>query len=80
MARGRMREAWDHTSMLLALIANVNRAPESSAVSAAYFHPFETVGEKRKDAEVTEVSSTEGVHMLCLAFAGPKPRKQRTKK
>jgi len=41
MAEGKVSEAWNHTSHLLALIANVNRDPKKTrAVKPADFHPF----------------------------------------
>ena len=43
MADGRMRQAWNHTSTVLALIANVNRDPKKSkAFGPKDFHPYET--------------------------------------
>jgi hypothetical protein len=42
MADGRMREAWNRTSTVLALIANVNRDPKKSkAFGPKDFHPYE---------------------------------------
>ena len=41
MAEGRQREAWDHTSHLLAMLFNANRDPKkTSPAGAANFHPL----------------------------------------
>jgi hypothetical protein len=41
MAEGKVSESWNHTSQLLALIANVNRDPKKTrAFKPADFHPF----------------------------------------
>lgn len=37
---GAVRERWNHTAQLLALIANVNRAEGASPYAAADFHPY----------------------------------------
>lgn len=42
MADGRNRRQWDHTSTLLAMLANVNRASKESPVYyPQQFHPYE---------------------------------------
>ncbi len=43
MAEGRVRESWDHTSVVLALVANVHRDPRrrSDPFMPAEFHPYE---------------------------------------
>ena len=41
MAEGRDRQCWNHTSQLLALIANANRDPKKSRVfRPADFNPY----------------------------------------
>ena len=41
MAEGRCREAWTHTSMVLALVANVNRDPKKTRpLRPADFNPY----------------------------------------
>ena len=42
MARGRVRESWDHTSCLLAMLANANRDRKKRArpFEPADFHPM----------------------------------------
>jgi len=41
MAVAKRRDAWDHTSQMLALIINVNRDPKKSQpMSAEKLHPF----------------------------------------
>ncbi len=53
MARGRMTEAWNHTSQLLALTYNVNRDPKKTkAATPADFHPLaDAAGRKRKQRQ-----------------------------
>jgi hypothetical protein len=43
MAEGRTRESWNHTSVVLALLANVHRDPRrrSDPFMPAEFHPYE---------------------------------------
>ena len=43
MAEGRVRESWDHTSVVLALVANVHRDPRrrSDPFMPAEFHPYD---------------------------------------
>jgi hypothetical protein len=47
MAEGRSRQAWEHTSALLSMLANVNRNPKkrSKPFSPAEFNPF---GQRRR--------------------------------
>lgn len=41
MARERVRQSWNHTSMILAMLANVNRDPKKGrALRPADFHPM----------------------------------------
>jgi len=40
MAEGRRREAWNHTSQLLAMIYNMHRDPKAKALEPAEFHPY----------------------------------------
>lgn len=41
MAEGRIRESWNHTAALLALLANVHRDPRKGrALGPADFHPM----------------------------------------
>lgn len=35
------RSAWNHTAMICATIANVNRKPGSAAIDPRVFHPLE---------------------------------------
>jgi hypothetical protein len=39
MARGRQREAWNHTANLLAKLHNVNQIDEDGLLRALDFHP-----------------------------------------
>jgi hypothetical protein len=42
MAEGRIRESWNHTSVVLAMLANVNRDPRKGrALRPADFHPMQ---------------------------------------
>ena len=49
MAEGRSRQAWEHTSTLLAMLANVNRNPKkrSKPFSPAEFNPFPQRGRRK---------------------------------
>lgn len=40
MADGRSREAWNHTSALLAMLANVHRDRKKRPLQPADFHPY----------------------------------------
>lgn len=43
MAEGRTQENWNHTSAVLAMVANVNRDPKKGrALRPADFHPLAT--------------------------------------
>ena len=42
MAESRQQDAWNHTAVLLAMLANVNRDPKKSrAYKPADFHPIQ---------------------------------------
>jgi hypothetical protein len=40
MARGRKKDAWNHTAFLLAKIHNVNQIEESALLRPIDFHPY----------------------------------------
>ncbi len=40
MADGRSREAWNHTSALLAMLANLHRDRKKRPLQPADFHPY----------------------------------------
>ena len=68
MAEGRTREAWNHTSALLALMANAHRDPKkSSPFKPADFHPLA----KRTSAPAVKV----GVQMLKRVFVDNRPER-----
>jgi len=47
MAESRRREAWDHTSTVLAMLFNANRDPKRQAPAGpADFHPYRKAGSK----------------------------------
>ncbi len=49
MAEGRRRELWRHTSALLAMVFNMNRAAGAAARSPADFDPYATRESARSD-------------------------------
>ena len=51
MAEGRVRQEWNQTSSILALIATVNRdrKKRSRPFDPKEFHPLENAGQTRKD-------------------------------
>ncbi len=51
MADGKQREAWCHTSSVLAMLVNVNRAKDSPAVHPNRFNPYTARAEKRAEVE-----------------------------
>ena len=66
MAEGKCRERWNHTSAMLALIANANRDPKKSRVfKPEDFHPY--MG--RKAAKRAKVS----IDVLKDVFVRAKP-------
>jgi hypothetical protein len=67
MAEGRSKEAWNHTSSMMALMANVNRDPKKGrAFTPADFNPF---FEKTSRPDVIVVTK-ENVSLLKQAFLG----------
>ncbi len=67
MAEGKSREAWDHTSAVLAMIANVNRMKKTSRkFSPLDFDPYRA--EKKRDARKQPVVNTVGVGILKTVF------------
>ena len=67
MAEARGREAWAHTSAILALIANVNRDPKRTRP----FKPSDFDPYARQTGEVIEVNR-ENIGNLKQAFLGRK--------
>lgn len=47
MANGRSRSLWDHTSHLMALIANVNRDPKKKPIDPSVFNPHPEAAVKK---------------------------------
>ncbi len=45
MAEAVQRQAWNHTSSILALLFNVNRAPRTEPARPRDFNPFAAVSE-----------------------------------
>ena len=68
MAEGRAKDAWQHTSSLLALIANVNRDPKKTKLfKPSDFNP--TLQTSRPDVIVVD---KENVSLLKQMFTGDK--------
>ena len=76
MAEGRSREAWEHTSSILAMIANVNRSKSTSRrFSPLDFDPYRAV--KKRDARRQPAVNTVGVGILKSVFVdGPRARRK----
>jgi hypothetical protein len=69
MAEGHHRDAWQHTSSLMALMANVNRDPKKArAFKPSDFNPY-VVKTSRPDVVVV---TKENVSLLKQAFLGGK--------
>lgn len=49
MAEGRQREAWDHTSFLIATLINVNSLRKGKPVQPSTFHPFTRKRARREE-------------------------------
>ena len=48
MSEAKQRDQWDHTSDLLALLANCHKAEETEPFSRSSFHPFHQSEEKQE--------------------------------
>ena len=67
MAEGRAKEAWQHTSALMALLANIHRNPKKGrAFEPDDFNPY---SEKTSRPDVIVVTK-ENVSLLKQAFLG----------
>ena len=67
MAEGRSKDTWQHTSAILALIANVNRDPKKTkAYKPSDFNPTQN-NTSRPDAVVVD---KENVSLLKAMFLG----------
>ena len=67
MAEGRAKEAWDHTSVVLAMLANTHRDPKKGkAFEPDDFNPY---SEKTSRPDVIVVNK-ENVSLLKHAFLG----------
>ena len=67
MAEGRSREAWEHTSAILAMMANVNRSKSTSRkFSPLDFDPYRR--EKKRDAQRQTNVGNVGVGILKAVF------------
>ncbi len=71
MAEGRSREMWEHTSAILAMIANVNRTKSTSRkFTPLDFDPYRA--EKKRDAQRQPAVGTVGVEILKSVFVNRK--------
>ncbi len=70
MAEGRGQEHWQHTSVILAMLANVNRDPKKTrAFKPADFDPYFKHDRKERRIKVAKMSELKG------AFVKSKKRK-----
>ncbi len=75
MAEGRSAFAWNHTSSVLALIANVNRDPKKTrAFTPAHFNPHDARHTRRKQG-----ISVARLTREIMAIAEAKKRKAQAK-
>ena len=71
MAEGRSRQVWDHTSAVLAMIANVNRVKKTSRkFSPLDFDPYGA--EKKREAKQHPVVGNVGIGILKTVFVDRK--------
>jgi hypothetical protein len=63
MADGRRREAWNHTSHLLALIYNMNRSSQSKAMTPQEFHPMHGDPSAEKPRQKVPISALRDVFL-----------------
>jgi len=64
MTHGRLREAWNHTAAVLAMIANVNRDPKKGRVlKPDDFNPYAS-GRRKQGTAIT----TDNITILKRAF------------
>jgi len=65
MTHGRLREAWNHTAAVLAMIANVNRDPKKHRVFRPDdFNPYAGGGRWKQGTAIT----TDNIRILKKAF------------
>jgi hypothetical protein len=71
MADGRSREMWEHTSTVLAMIANVNRGKKTSRkFSPLDFDPYRA--EKKREAKQNPVVANVDIGILKTVFVDRK--------
>ena len=71
MAEGRSREEWEHTSSILAMIANVNRTKSTSRkFTPLDFDPYRA--EKKREAKRQPVIETVDIGILKTVFVDRK--------
>lgn len=69
MSEGRSRWQWNHTSHLLAMVANtIPQGEDAEPFYANDFNPYAAAQTSRDD--VIHVSPTEGVKLLGQMYAG----------
>jgi hypothetical protein len=72
MAEGRSREAWEHTSSILAMIANVNRTKSTSRkFTPLDFDPYRA--EKKREAKRHPVETVD-IAVLKAVFVDSQPK------
>lgn len=69
MAEARRRDAWDHTSEVLAMILNANPLGGGKPVPSSVFHPFARPAAGAADRDAVEVP----VGMLRSLFVKDAP-------
>jgi hypothetical protein len=56
MAEGRLRERWNHTASILAVILNVNRGKNDRAVKPSELNPYE---QKRQEKPAIKIKMSD---------------------
>ena len=75
MAEGRSREVWEHTSSILAMIANVNRGKKSDRkFSPLDFDPYRA--EKKREAKKQPVEKVD-IGVLKTVFVDSQVKSER---
>jgi hypothetical protein len=61
MVEGKQREAWDHTSALIAMLFNCQRGKHDKALSPAQFNPFLMKAARKNRPKIKDVRFLAGL-------------------
>jgi hypothetical protein len=71
MARGRQKDAWNHTAQLLAKMHNVNQIEEAGLLRPIDFHPYYDEEQKAAEKPPREKGSIAALAMLLVGTRPP---------